>query len=69
MALALTKDFKAFERYGVIMQPEDKDAAFLPRRIDGCWALIQRPGCKTQILFAPFVQIIAKETIIVTGGS
>jgi predicted GH43/DUF377 family glycosyl hydrolase len=35
VSLALTKDFKTFERYGVIMQPEDKDAALLPRRIGG----------------------------------
>jgi predicted GH43/DUF377 family glycosyl hydrolase len=40
---ALTKDFKSFVRYGVIMQPEDKDAALLPRRIGGRWALIHRP--------------------------
>jgi predicted GH43/DUF377 family glycosyl hydrolase len=44
VALALTKDFHRFERYGVIMQPEDKDAALLPRRIDGRWALIHRPA-------------------------
>jgi predicted GH43/DUF377 family glycosyl hydrolase len=43
VALAFTKDFHSFERYGVIMQPEDKDAALLPRRIDGRWALIHRP--------------------------
>ena len=42
VALALTKDFHSFERYGVIMQPEDKDAALLPRRINGRWALIHR---------------------------
>lgn len=44
VALALTKDFHDFERYGVIMQPEDKDAALLPRRFDGRWALIHRPA-------------------------
>lgn len=44
VALALTADFHNFERYGVIMQPEDKDAAILPRRIDGRWALIHRPA-------------------------
>ena len=27
VALALTEDFHTFERYGVIMSPEDKDAA------------------------------------------
>jgi predicted GH43/DUF377 family glycosyl hydrolase len=43
VALALTKDFHSFERLGVIMQPEDKDAALLPRRINGQWALIHRP--------------------------
>lgn len=43
VALALTEDFKKFERYGVIMPPEDKDAALLPYRIDGNWAMIHRP--------------------------
>jgi predicted GH43/DUF377 family glycosyl hydrolase len=43
VSLALTKDFHEFERYGVIMPPEDKDAALLPYRIDGQWALIHRP--------------------------
>jgi predicted GH43/DUF377 family glycosyl hydrolase len=43
VALALTEDFRQFERYGVIMQPEDKDAALLPYRIGGNWALIHRP--------------------------
>ncbi len=43
VALALTDDFRQFERYGLIMQPEDKDAALLPRRIGGQWALIHRP--------------------------
>ncbi len=43
VALALTEDFLNFERYGLIMQPEDKDAALLPNRIGGNWALIHRP--------------------------
>jgi predicted GH43/DUF377 family glycosyl hydrolase len=43
VALALTEDFNTFERYGVIMPPEDKDAALLPHRIDGNWAMIHRP--------------------------
>ena len=43
VALALTEDFKNFERYGIIMSPEDKDAALLPYRIGGHWALIHRP--------------------------
>jgi predicted GH43/DUF377 family glycosyl hydrolase len=43
VSLALTKDFCHFERFGLIMQPEDKDAALLPCRIGGNWALIHRP--------------------------
>ena len=31
VSLALTRDFRSFERCGVIMPPEDKDAALLPR--------------------------------------
>lgn len=43
VALAMTEDFKSFERRGPIMPPEDKDAALFPVRIDGRWALIHRP--------------------------
>jgi predicted GH43/DUF377 family glycosyl hydrolase len=43
VALAFTEDFKHFERFGVIMPPEDKDAALLPYRVDGQWVLIHRP--------------------------
>ena len=43
VALALTEDFRNYERYGLIMQPDDKDAALLPYRIGGHWALIHRP--------------------------
>lgn len=44
VALMLTEDFKDFERYGVVMQPEDKDAALLSHRIDNEWVLIHRPA-------------------------
>lgn len=43
VSLAMTEDFHTFERYGVIMAPEDKDAALLPRRFGNHWALIHRP--------------------------
>jgi predicted GH43/DUF377 family glycosyl hydrolase len=43
VALALTSDFRTFERLGVVMQPDDKDAALLPRRINGRFALLHRP--------------------------
>jgi predicted GH43/DUF377 family glycosyl hydrolase len=57
IALALTADFTTFERYGLIMQPEDKDGALLPRRFDGQWALIHRPmnalGAHMWISYSP----------------
>jgi predicted GH43/DUF377 family glycosyl hydrolase len=43
VALALTEDFHNFEHYGMIMPPEDKDAALFPCRIGDKWALIHRP--------------------------
>jgi predicted GH43/DUF377 family glycosyl hydrolase len=43
VALAMTSDFKSFERRGAITSPEDKDAALFPRRFDGRWCLIHRP--------------------------
>jgi predicted GH43/DUF377 family glycosyl hydrolase len=57
VSLALTEDFRTFERYGDIMAPEDKDAALLPRRIGNYWALIHRPmsplGAHIWISYSP----------------
>jgi predicted GH43/DUF377 family glycosyl hydrolase len=57
VALALTKDFRQFERLGMIMQPDDKDAALLPRRVNGNYALIHRPmsdtGAHVWMSFSP----------------
>lgn len=43
VSLALTEDFRTFERIGLVMRPDDKDAALLPRRIGGKFALVHRP--------------------------
>jgi len=57
VSLALTKDFQSFERLGVVMPPHDKDAALLPRRFHGSWALIHRPttsqGAHIWISYSP----------------
>jgi predicted GH43/DUF377 family glycosyl hydrolase len=57
VSLALTDDFRRFERYGEILPPEDKDAALLPRRIGGHWALVHRPisprGAHIWISYSP----------------
>ena len=41
--LATTKDFTSVERRGIIRQPDDKNAALLPYRIEGRWVLFHRP--------------------------
>ena len=43
VSLAMTKDFRHFDRKGGVMPPEDKDAALFPRRFGGRWALVHRP--------------------------
>jgi predicted GH43/DUF377 family glycosyl hydrolase len=57
VALALTEDFRHFDRLGLVMQPDDKDAALLPRRIDGSFALVHRPmhdsGAHVWISYSP----------------
>jgi predicted GH43/DUF377 family glycosyl hydrolase len=57
VSLALTEDFRTFDRYGLVMPPENKDAALLPRRIDGSFALVHRPvtesGAHIWISYSP----------------
>jgi len=60
VVLSMTEDFHSFERYGVVMQPDDKDAALLPRRVNGNFALIHRPmyetGSHIWISFSPDIR-------------
>jgi predicted GH43/DUF377 family glycosyl hydrolase len=42
--LATTKDFVTWVRHGVLMTPDDKDAALFPTTFEGRWALIHRPA-------------------------
>ncbi len=57
VALALTEDFRHFDRFGIVMQPDDKEAALLPRRVGGKFALVHRPmeddGAHVWISFSP----------------
>jgi predicted GH43/DUF377 family glycosyl hydrolase len=52
VCLATTRDFRSYERRGVLMPPEDKDAALFPRQFEGRWALIHRPVSATPRLAA-----------------
>jgi predicted GH43/DUF377 family glycosyl hydrolase len=57
VAIALTEDFRCFDRLGVILPPEDKDAALLPHRVGDFWAMIHRPvtniGAHVWISYSP----------------
>jgi len=46
VSLACTKDFKHFKRYGIIMPPENKDAAIFPIQFNNRWAILHRPVAK-----------------------
>lgn len=43
VSLAITEDFETVRRLGLAMAPENKNAAFLPRRVGGQWILFHRP--------------------------
>ena len=43
VALALTEDFSTFERLGLVLPPDNKDAALLPGRFDGKFLMVHRP--------------------------
>ncbi len=68
VALAMTEDFRHFDRNGLIMQPDDKDAAVLPRRIDGRFALIHRPvtdsGAHVWISYSPDLRNWGSHTLM-----
>jgi beta-1,4-mannooligosaccharide/beta-1,4-mannosyl-N-acetylglucosamine phosphorylase len=43
VSLALTDDFRRFERRGPLLPPENKNGALFPARFGGRWALLHRP--------------------------
>lgn len=60
VSLATTGDFKTFDRKGVVVPPEDKDAALFPEQFKGRWAMLHRPvpayaptGAHIWISFSP----------------
>jgi predicted GH43/DUF377 family glycosyl hydrolase len=71
VALAMTEDFHRFERFGVIMQPNDKDAALLPRRIDGRFVLLHRPENHTSahiwLTFSPDLRNWGTHRLLMTA--
>ncbi len=43
VCLATTGDFRTYTRHGVVLPPENKDAALFPRRIGGAYVALHRP--------------------------
>lgn len=43
LALCKTKDFKTFDRLGLISEPENKDGCLFPRKINGRYVRLDRP--------------------------
>jgi predicted GH43/DUF377 family glycosyl hydrolase len=46
-ALASTKDFKSFQRHGIIFSPENKDVVLFPEKIHGFHFALHRPNGAT----------------------
>jgi len=65
--LATTEQFDTVERYGIVRQAEDKNAALLPHRIDGRWVLLHRPqtqygGARGEILLSRSDDLVSWST-------
>jgi len=74
VSLALTGDFRRFERRGPVLPPEDKDASLFPKRFKGRYALIHRPVIRGEahiwIAFSPDLRYWGEHQILlpVRGG-
>ena len=42
-ALASTRDFRAFERHGIVFPPNNRDVTIFPERVDGRYLALHRP--------------------------
>jgi predicted GH43/DUF377 family glycosyl hydrolase len=70
VSLAMTRDFREVRRLGPVMPPDDKDAALLPVRFDGRWAMIHRPapirgGAHIWISFSPDLRHWGDHTMLI----
>jgi predicted GH43/DUF377 family glycosyl hydrolase len=75
-ALASTKDFRQFERHGIIFCPENKDVVLFPERMDGHYVALHRPNtatpfCRPEMWVARSPDLIhwGRHECLVGGGS
>jgi len=65
-ALMRTKDFRGFERLGVIFPPENKDVSIFPERIGGKYVAYHRPV--PNAIGAPNMWMAVSDDLIHWGG-
>jgi len=73
VALATTKDFRSAERIGMVIPPDDKNAALFPRTVNGLYAMLHRPsvgGGSVWISYSPDLVYWGKPDVVipVRGG-
>ncbi len=73
VALATTKDFRSAERIGMVIPPDDKNAALFPRTFDGLYAMLHRPsvgGGSIWVSYSPDLVYWGKPDVVipVRGG-
>ena len=64
-ALAKTRDFRSFERLGLIFAPDNKDIAIFPERVDGRYYAFHRPA--TKHLGAPSIWLASSDNLLDWG--
>jgi len=64
-SLARTKDFRQFERLGVIFGPDNKDVAIFPEKINGRYYAFHRPSMKQ--LGSPSMWLASSDNLLDWG--
>ena len=73
VSLAFTEDFETFDKRGVMLSPEDKDASLFPRKFGDRYVLIHRPIVRGEqhiwISFSPDLVHWGEHEILLTRRS
>ena len=68
VALATTQDFRTIERIGLVMPPDNKNAALFPRKFDSLYAMLHRPsggGAGVWISYSPDLVYWGKPSVVI----
>ena len=66
-ALASTKDFRTFERHGIIFCPENKDVVLFPEKIGGSYVALHRPNGASPFT-KPEMWLATSDNLVHWGG-